>query len=73
MIIHDRVGWSLTGNRKQKKMSNFWTKKWLRSLKKFELWTLMREFLKQYFTEKQNGYLQSGCLQEVVAYEKWLL
>ena len=33
----------------------------------------MREFLKQYLTEKQNGYLQSGRLrvggrlQEVVA------
>ena len=27
----------------------------------------MREFLKQYLTEKQNGYLQSGHLREVVA------
>ena len=27
----------------------------------------MRGFLKQYLTEKQNGYLQSGHLQEVVA------
>ena len=33
----------------------------------------MREFLKQYLTEKQNGCLQSGRLQEVVAYEKWSL
>ena len=33
----------------------------------------MREFLKQYFTEKHNGYLQSGCLEEVFAYEKWSL
>ena len=33
----------------------------------------LREFLKQYLTEKQNGYLQSGCLREVVAYEKWSL
>ena len=32
-----------------------------------------REFLKQYLTEKQNGYFQSGRLREVVAYEKWLL
>ena len=27
----------------------------------------MREFYKQYLTEKQNGYLQSGRLREVVA------
>ena len=33
----------------------------------------MREFLKQYLTEKQNGYLQSGRLWEVVTYEKWSL
>ena len=33
----------------------------------------MREFLEQYLTEKQNGYLQSGRLWEVVAYEKWSL
>ena len=33
----------------------------------------LREFLKQYLTEKQNSYLESGCLQEVVAYDKWLL
>ena len=33
----------------------------------------MREVLKQYLTEKQNGYFQCGCLCEVVAYEKWLL
>ena len=38
-------------------MSNVWPKKWL----------LTREFLKQYLTEKQNGYLQSGHLWEVVA------
>ena len=31
----------------------------------------MREFLKQHLTEKQNGYLQSGRLQEVFAYERW--
>ena len=31
----------------------------------------MREFLNQYFTGKQNGCLQSGRLQEVVAYKKW--
>ena len=30
-------------------------------LKKFEQWSLTREFLKWYLTEKQNGYLQSGC------------
>ena len=69
MIIHDYVGWLLTGNKKQKKMSIFWPKKWLRSLKKFE-WSLTRELLKHYLTENQNGYLRSGCLQEVVTYEK---
>ena len=29
--------------------------------------------VKQYLTEKQNGYLQSGRSREVVAYEKWSL
>ena len=43
-------------------MSNLWPKKWSRSLKKFEQWSLTREFLKQYLTEKQNG----GRLREVV-------
>ena len=33
----------------------------------------MRGVLKQYLAEKQNGYFHSGCLSEVVAYEKWLL
>ena len=54
-------------------MSNLWLKKWSRSLKQFELWSLTREFLKQYLTEKQNGYFQSGRLREVVAYEQWSL
>ena len=72
-IIHDYVGWSLTGNRKQKNMSNFWPKKWSRFLKKFEWWPLTKELLKQYLTEKQNGCLRSGRLWEVVSYEKWSL
>ena len=72
-IIRDYVGWSLTGNRKQKNMCNFWPKKWSRSLKKFEWWSLTRELLKQYLTEKQNGCLRGGRLREVVAYEKWSL
>ena len=63
----DHVGWSLTGNRKQKNMSNFWPKNWSQSLKKFEQWSLTRELLEQFLTEKQNGYLQSGRLREVVA------
>ena len=54
-------------------MPNLWPKKWSRSLKKFEQWSLTRVFLKQYLTTKQNGYLQSGRLREVVAYEKWSL
>ena len=55
-------------------MSNSWPRKWSRSLKKFELWSLTREFLKQYLREKQNGRLFSkwsltggGRLREVVA------
>ena len=67
MIIRDYVGWSLTRNRKQKNMSNFWPKKWSRSLKKIEWWLRTRELLKQYLTEKQNGCLRSGRLREVVA------
>ena len=58
--IRDHVTWSLTGNRKQNNISNLLPEEWSRSLKKFEKWTLTREFLKQYLTEKQNGYLQSG-------------
>ena len=38
-----------------------------RSFEKFEQWPLTREFLKQYLTEKQNGYYRSGRLREVVA------
>ena len=72
-IIRDYLGWSLTGNRKLKNMPNFWTKKWLWSLKKFEWWSLTRELLKQYLTENQNGYLRSGRFREVVAYDKWSL
>ena len=54
-------------------MSNLWPKKWSRSLKKFEQCLLKREFLKQYLTEKLNGYLYKvslkggGRLREVVA------
>ena len=33
---------------------------------RFEQWSLTREFLKQYLTEKQNGYLESG-------YGRWSL
>ena len=35
-------------------------------LTKFEKWLLPREFAKQYLTEKQNVYLQSGRLRGVV-------
>ena len=54
-------------------MSTLWPKKWSQSLKKFEQWLLTREFLNQYLTEKQNGYLQSGRLQEVLAYKNCAL
>ena len=56
-IIPDHTRWSFTRNRKQK----------------FKQWSFIREVLKQYLTEKQNGYFHSGCSSEVVAYEKWLL
>ena len=49
------------------RMYNFWPKKWSRSLKKFEWWSLTRDLLKQYLTEKHNGCLRNGCLREVVA------
>ena len=42
------------GYRKQKNMSDFWSKKWPRSFKKFKLWSLKREVLKQYSSEKQT-------------------
>ena len=64
--MRDYVGWLLTGNRKQNNMSNFWPKKRCGSLKKFESWSLTIELLKQYLTEKTNGFLQSGRLREVV-------
>ena len=51
-------------------MSNLWPKKWSQSLKKSKQWSLTREFLKHHLTEKQDGYLRSGRLLEVVAYEK---
>ena len=58
-------------------MSKLWLIKWWQSLiiynRKFEQWLLTRGFLKQHLTEKQNGYLQSGRLLEVVASEKWSL
>ena len=49
-------------------MSNLWPKKWSQSLKKFEQWSLTREFLKQYLSEEQNGYTS-----KVVAYGRWSL
>ena len=66
-IIRDHAWWLPTGHRKQKKMPDFWPETWSQPLKKFEQWSITREFLKQYLTEKQNGYLESGRLREVVA------
>ena len=63
-IIHRHVGWLLIRNRKQKNMSNFWPKTWSWSCKKFESWLFTREPL--YLSEKENSYLQSGCLCKVV-------
>ena len=36
-------------------------------IKNYKKWLLVREFLKQYLAEKQNGYFQ----REVVTYKKW--
>ena len=47
-------------------MSNLQPKKWSWSLKTSELWSPIKELLKQYLTEKQIGYLQSGHLWAVV-------
>ena len=58
-IKHDYVGWSLTGNRKQQNMSNFGPKKWSRSFKKFEWWSLTRERLRN-----------KTVVYEVVTYDK---
>ena len=70
-IICDHARWSLTGNRKQKNMSNFWPKKWSQSFKKFTQWSLTREILKQCLTEKQKDVkwplTGGGRLREVVA------
>ena len=39
-----------------------------RFIKYFESrWSLTRELLEQYLTEKENGYLQSGHSRKVVA------
>ena len=51
-------------------MSNLWPEKWSRSLKKFEQWSLTREFLKQYLTEKQ---LFETVMYKVLAYGRWSL
>ena len=53
-------------------MSNLWPKKWSRSLMKLEQWSLTREVLQQYLTEKQQLLVKwsltgGGCFQEVVA------
>ena len=62
------IGWALAGNRKRKKMPNLWPKKSGRGpLRNLGSGHLQKSFLKQYLSEKQNGYLQSGRLQEVVA------
>ena len=58
-------GGRLPETRKQKNMSNFWPKRWSQSLKEVEWWSLMRELLKQYLTEKQNGCLRSGRYERV--------
>ena len=74
MIIHDQAKWSLTGNRKlhAANMTNFWPKNWSHSLK--NCLQSQTHFWYSKITEfEQNGHLQSGCIQEMVAYKKWSL
>ena len=74
MIIHDQAKWLLTGNRKlhAANMTNFWPKNWSPSLK--NCLQSQTHFWYSKITEfEQNGYLQSGCIQEMVAYKKWSL
>ena len=71
-IIRDHAWWSLTRNRKQKNMSNFWPKKWSQSFKKFTQWSLTRDF-ETVFDWETNGLfikwplMGGGRLREVVA------
>ena len=60
--------WVVTyGKRKQKNMSNFWP----RLLKISKKWSLSyKRAFETVFDWKQIGYLQSGCLWEVVVFEK---
>ena len=74
MIIHDQAKWSLTGNRKlhAANMTNFWPRNWSHSLK--NCLQSQTHFWYSKITEfEQNGHLQSGCIQEMVAYKKWSL
>ena len=69
--IRDHVGWSLTGNRKQKNMSNFLPEEWSRSLKKLEQWTLTRETRE--FSNSIWLRNKTVIYKVVVAYEEWSL
>ena len=40
LFSDNHVRWSITRNIEQKNMSNLWPKKWSRSLKKLEKWSL---------------------------------
>ena len=53
-------------------MSNFWFKNWSRSFTKFKKWSLTREFLKHYLTDKKGFFSKwsltgGGRLPKVVA------
>ena len=66
-IIRNHAGWSLTGNRKQKNVSNFWPKKWSRSLWKLSSGRLRESFLNSVWLRNKS------IICKVVAYGRWSL
>ena len=64
-IIRDHVGWTLGPETENKRICQISGLKSGRS--RFKYLSLTREFLKQYLTEKQNGFLQSSRSRGVVA------
>ena len=61
-IIGDHGWWSLTRNRKQKNISNFWPKKWSQSFKKFSSTRLWERVFKTVFNWETKQ-----------SFTKWLL
>ena len=62
-IIRDHAGWMLTANENKRICQISSLKSPRGRLRNFSSGGgFTREFLKRYLTEKQNDYLQSGCL-----------